>query len=173
MDAETPSYRLSGAASQQLDWKRLADPIRIALTQLGGDRGRATADDADAAIGVEQRAVLERAFAMARAEFRRVLEHQRNAMKFVTILLLVTLALAVASTTLLRMTPWGSTVSIASLVGLVGLLYKAWQLTRDQAMLELIPARYELAMGIATSKRQVEQVLNAFLKETSSLQSRR
>lgn len=167
------THSLSGAASRQLQWEKIADAIRISLNQIGGDRGTASTKGADLELGADQRAVVERAFELARQEFRRVLEHQRRMMQFVTYILLGSIALSIAGATLLRLTPWGGAVSIASLAALLGLLYKGWQLTRDQAMLELIPARYELAMQIATSKRQAEAILNAFLKETSSLQTRR
>ena len=48
----------------------------------------------------------------------------------------------------------GSALSLAGIASMLGLLHRAWLLSRDQAMLELIPSPYELALKLSTSRLQ-------------------
>jgi hypothetical protein len=50
---------------------------------------------------------------------------------------------------------------------LFGFLERAWRLTKDQAILELIPARYELALQLSLTREQYSKVLNQFMQETA------
>ena len=44
-----------------------------------------------------------------------------------------------------------------------GLLERAWRLTKDQAMLELFPARYELALQLSLTRERYSKILNQFM----------
>ena len=120
-------------------------------------------------LGVEDQKVLRSAFDAAEQAFHVVLRPLRNLMRLITVLLIVSIAVTIAGAALMTLTRWAGALSVGGLISMFGLLTKAWSLARDQAMLELIPARYELALQVCASKKQAAAIVNAFLKETNSV----
>jgi hypothetical protein len=161
-------FTLSKRTSRKIDWSTVTDTIGLTLDQLshgrgGGAEGHSPADAVDPAI-------VRQAFQHVEAEFKRVLEPLRGQMKVVSALVLVSLAIMVAGAALAFVNPWGGSIlSLGGVGSVLGLLVRAWQLSRDQAMLELIPARYSLALQLCSSPQQCKQILTQFLSETSSL----
>lgn len=124
-------------------------------------------------IRVDPTLIRREAFGHAEAEFQWVLKPLRAQMKIVSGLVLVSIAVAITGAALASVTPWvRGVMSVGGIETLFGLLFKAWQLSRDQAMLELIRARYGIALQLATSPREVKQILTQFLAETSSIRKK-
>jgi len=78
-------------------------------------------------------------------------------------------AVAVICGVLVQVSPWAGLISIASIGSLFALLPKAFALARDQAMLELMPGRYALALELCSTRSDVQKLLTRFLDETSSM----
>ena len=103
--------------------------------------------------------------------FQRALDPLRIQVRVVSALVLLSLALAISGAVLAQANLWrGSTLSLTGIGSLLGFLSTALRLSRDQALLELIPAKYELAFELSKSPRQLNRVLAEFLKEMSALQ---
>ena len=156
------TLRLSGAARGRVNWKRIND-----IT--AGVRSRST----PAGVGrqVEPDRVRE-IFKVAKEEFQAALNSLRNLTRVTTWLILLSVAVALAGLLLiliLNLRIYGAVTSGVSLSTLLALMFKMWQLGRDQAMLELIPTRYEIALSLATSPDQFSKILDQFLTETESL----
>ena len=166
--SEPPPF--SSSVAKRLDWNRVTDAFGV-LSQTE----RATASDtvSDKALTDEERAHLRHALNVLKEEFSRVLRSLSRAFQIVVLAMVVALALAVAGGALLQVTPYASVISIAGVGALFGLLGRAWQLARDQAMLELIPARYALAIEGCRTTRDAQKFISTFLAETASLQARR
>jgi hypothetical protein len=96
--------------------------------------------------------------------------YEGRLMKIVSFLILLSIATTIAGAAFAFIDPRiGSALSLAGIGSMLGLLHRAWLVSRDQAMLELIPGRYELALKLSASRLQSRTVLNQFLAETSSL----
>jgi hypothetical protein len=63
----------------------------------------------------------------------------------------------------------GGTVTAGSLGGVFVFIRRAWQLGRDQAILELLPNTYETLLGLSQTPEQYEIVFKAMLEETVAL----
>lgn len=153
---------LSGAARGRVNWQRINDVT-------AGQRPRSTAE------GEARQADPERVreiFKVAKAEFQVALISLRNLIRVTTWLVVLFGAVAIIGLLLILMfnlkVP-GAVTSGVSLGTLIGLVFKMWQLGRDQAMLELIPSRYEIGLSLATSPAQFSKILDQFLAETESL----
>jgi hypothetical protein len=103
-----------------------------------------------------------------RNEFNKALSSQRVILRIVIGGVSLAIACAVAGGALLQITPLASVISIASIGALIALLIKLYNLARDQAMLELIPARYELAIALCQTRADANKLMGEFLAETSS-----
>jgi hypothetical protein len=167
--------RLSLTTSARVDWALVGDGARLLLGEIDTDRGRAASAESTARAGVAvDQAIVQRAFEQARQEFARVLAPTKRSIQWAFVIVVVALALTVSGGALSFLGPWwrGGLLSLAGLGTMLGYLRRAWLLTRDQLLLELVPARYELALTLATSPTQYAQILREFLKETDSLKSR-
>ena len=163
---------LSGAtaahAAAHVDW----NAIDVAFGALDDtvERGAPSRPaDRDDKLSEDDRAAVRRAFEIAREEFGGTLGWIGRMIRYAVGGIVFALALAVASGALLLFTPWASLISVATLGVLLGLLYRAIGLARDQAMLELIPARYALAVELSSTKRDLKRLQARFLDETRSL----
>jgi hypothetical protein len=113
---------------------------------------------------------VRQAFEHIEAEFKRVLQPLGRQMKIVQTIVLVSVAVTIAGACLSFVNPWGGSVlSLGPIGTMLGFLPRTWRLSRDQAMLELIPIRYGLALQLSDSPQQFKRVLTQFLSETSSL----
>jgi len=158
---------LSRGTSRRIDWTRITDVLRVTADRFGEHRSGASTENQDY-LRSEDLIALQSAFSVAEQAFRTVLRPLRNLMRLVTVLLILSIAVTIAGAALAMLTRWASILSVAGLISMFGLLTKAWTLARDRAMLELIPARYELALKVCTSKKQAGTIVNDFLKETNS-----
>jgi hypothetical protein len=69
-------FQLSAVTSKTINWSSVEDGIRLVLSELGSDRGRASVSSLDSgrpAFDVDPE-VVSRAFEKANTEFRRALE---------------------------------------------------------------------------------------------------
>ena len=95
-------------------------------------------------------------------------------MKLASGVVIVSLAATIAGAAFAMVNPWmGSAVSVAGIGSMFGILTRMWRLAKDQAMLELIPARYELALQLAASPEQFSAILNEFMRESSLIRSQK
>lgn len=166
---DTTLSSLSRSTSRRINWNQITDILRLTADRIGGERsdGKSLVDVPDT-LNSEDTKVLQAAFQTASQAFREVLRPLRNLMRITITLLMLSIAVTIAGATLATITPWAGLVSAGGVISMFGLLTKAWKLARDQAMLELIPARYELALQVSTSKKQASTIINAFLRETTS-----
>jgi len=156
----TPTLRLSSSARSRIDWSRINDATL-------GARARGDTDAADA-----DPKKIHQVFTVAKQEFQVALASLRRLVALMSWLVGLAAAVAVAGLVLFAVfdarVPGAVTCGV-SLTSLVALVVKMWQLGRDQAMLELIPTRYEIALSFATSNTQLSEILTKFLTETESL----
>jgi hypothetical protein len=173
MTIET-KLRLSSSTIRKVDWGALTDQVNLALGEIAATRGRAAPADADSPENAVERSseVVAKAFESANARFKEVLGPLRQTMRLVQGLLLLSMASAVVGGAVAMISPWpGIGLSVVALTSMFGLLVQSWLLARDQAMLELIPDRYQLALQLLPAKDHAK-LLNVFLQETSSLRAR-
>ena len=159
---------LSTAARARVDWQRITDAFGLqsgTMRQSGG-----SADD-NTLITPEERSRLQKAVDLAGQEFDTALGSLRRLSRLVIGGIVVALAIAIVGGALLQLTPYASIISVAGIGSLFALLTQAWRISRDQVMLELIPARYSLAVEFCRTRKDVQRLVAAFLDETSSLRS--
>lgn len=164
----TPTLRLSSLTARRIDWQRIDDTTRAALDHLG--KSRSAVAGSVAADPVFDPHLVREAFGSMKREFQSVLRPLQLQMRFVSGLIFVSLAVTISGAALTKVSLWrGSVLSLAGVGAMFGFLTRAWQLAKDQAMLELIPSRYELALQLAASPEQFAAILNEFLRESNSL----
>lgn len=170
MNVQTnPNVSLSSSTSSKIDWKTINDVLGVAVDELGPDRS-AKSQGSQSTTTIDAKAI-RRAFTVVKDEFQRVLDPLRKQMKVVSMLIFVSLAISISGALISFINPWGGGILTITGVGaLFGLLVRIWKLSRDQAMLELVPARYELALQMCTNPNQFSEILTQFMRETSSLQ---
>lgn len=159
---QTLPFRLSTTATKQVNWNAIQD-------STVGIADRSLEEVSTSAVSSDQ---VRRVFSTARREFGKALDSLRRLMRI--LLVIVGLSAVVAIAGVLVATVWKSltsgvvlsTVGVASLLGFFGRVY---QLGRDQAMLELLPMRYEMALEMASTPEDRRKVLDDFLRETTSL----
>lgn len=159
---QTLPFRLSVTAAKQVDWNAIQDST-VGIS----DRSQEAAGASD--VTPDQ---TRRVFSAARREFSKALDSLRRLMRI--LLAVVGISAVVAIAGVLVATVWDSlvsgvalsTVGVASLLGFFGKIY---QLGRDQAMLELLPVRYEMALEMASTPEDRRKILDDFLRETTSL----
>jgi hypothetical protein len=155
----------SHATVKRINWTAIKDSS-IGMSVRGGG---ATAGGAAREV---QAADLERVFATMRSEFKSALSGLRRLMNIILLLAGVSLAAAIAGTIIagtLRAIVSGMALSTVGVVALIDLFRRVARLGREQAMLELIPAKYELALNIAETPEDRRKVLNSLMKEMDSL----
>lgn len=91
-------------------------------------------------------------------------------MAIIVPLMLVVFGAAVAAGFVLPLIPWGAATAGASILATLGLGQRIWRMARDQMMLELIPARYELAFSLSETPEQRRQLIRQFIADTAMLQ---
>ena len=161
---------LSRAAASRINWEPILDEIGLVAGQVRSTKRRPEESDAQSGREVEgRRESLLLSLAHLKEEFENTLGWLRRIMRVVIALVVGAVALTVAGAALLQVTPYAGLLSIAGIGSLLGLLTKAWRIARDQAMLELVPARYTLAIELARSDEDIQKIIADFLAETSSL----
>ena len=157
---------LSGFTEQRINWRKIDDTTRALLDEVGGQR---SAETSEPEIDPQ---LIRDAFASVKLEFERVLGPLRRRMYLVSGIILLSIAVAIAGAALAMVSPWrGSALCIAGIGSLLGFLSRGWQLSKDQAMLELIPSRYELALQLCLSREQYRDILSRFMEETTAVRS--
>lgn len=164
--------RLSRATARKINWEALID--RLPST-YAGDEGRPTVEGDEGALGAGDDAgqrlrELQARFSVVREEFERVLGETNQHFGFMIRLLMVAVIFAVGGiiVNLLADLIAGAVVSLTSLGVAAGLAVKVTSLARDQSMLKLVPARYELAISVCPSEQCVHEVIAKFIDETRS-----
>jgi hypothetical protein len=162
----------SHATAKRINWTAIKDSS-IGTSVRGGDAtGITRMADSPVAAREVQASDLERVFATMRSEFKSALSGLRRLMNIILLLAGLSLAAAIAGTIIagtLRAIFGGMALSTVGVVALIDLLRRVARLGREQAMLELIPAKYELALSIAETSEDRRKVLNSLMKEMDSL----
>ena len=158
---------LSIGTRSRIDSTRLADSFGLLSDAFRS--GSRTASDASL-LSSRRSGPFTCGARCVRQEYANAISGLRNLMRWIVTLVLVAVAVSVAGGALLQVTPYAGLISLAGIAGLFGLLVKAWQLARDQAMLELIPARYAVAIETCGTQEDARKLIGVFLAETSTLQ---
>ncbi len=166
--------RLSRLAAGKVNWKRIHDST-IGLRSRRGETSSETEGGREIGnVPDEQRRRLERVFKTARSEFDLALSVLRRVTYWMIGFLFAGFAVGVVGGIVAALGEYygGGALSVSGLVGVTALGREVWRLGRDQAMLALIPAKYELALELARTQRQYDLVLERFLEETDSLRGK-
>lgn len=161
--------RLSSATARKVSWTDVEDSIGSLslLARSSASAERSAADDSP--LTKAERDRIRQAFQKTQGEFEKTLHWLRSTMRLVVGSILVVCGASVAGGALLQVSPWYGVISIAGITGLFLLLRKAWALARDQAMLELLPKRYDLAVELCHTRGDLEAIVDRFLSESASL----
>jgi hypothetical protein len=165
IDEEYGAPQLSPATSRRIDWEAIRAILVLILDQLPGDR---------AGGGVEAVRItpeeIRRAFGHVDAEFGRVLGPLRRQLTLLHALLPLAFAAMSAGAALSLVDAWGSAVlTMSGALVWSGLSWSVLRMERDRTTLELIPARYRLALESAENSGQFKSLLNQFLLEIARL----
>jgi len=163
---------LSKSASGLLNWKLINDTMRFALDEVGASRsGHPSPADRQQHIDPE---VVERAFKALKSEFRRVLGPLRKQIIVSSTLILLSLAVTIGAAALISIKPMSAgIVSAAGIGAMIPLVGRTWRLARDQAILELLPAKYEALLQLCRSQEQYSEALRRMMDELTAAQSAR
>ncbi len=168
MNHDQPSpiaiYSLSSDTRHRVNWQLINDTLGM----LAGTR-RGTTADQPLALSAADRKRLRQAFELVRNEFATTLAGLKIMTRLILAGIVIALAVAIGGGALMQISPWASIIPIASVGTLAGLLAKMYQLARDQVLLELVPARYELAMEFCRTQADAQDLMAKFLLETTSL----
>ena len=159
------ALKLSPSASKLINWQVIEDS-----TAGTGQRSGSLIQEPQA---LDEG--ITKTFAMARQEFSRALQSVRHLTSVFLWLAGGSAVVCIGGLILVaayRQIVSGVIFTASGTTALMVLFTKIYTLGRDQAMLELIPTKYELALRIAESPRDRKKVLDEFLKETSSLRGR-
>jgi hypothetical protein len=162
-------FHLSGPTTKQVDWQVIEDIFGLMANQ---QRKAGPTTPANGPLSADDREAARRAFDVAKQEFAKALLWIRTTMRLSLAAIILAVGVGVAGGALIQISPWASLISIASIGSLFGLLTKTFSLARDQAMLELIPARYTLALELCMTKQDLQKLVMQFLDETSSARAR-
>jgi hypothetical protein len=103
-------------------------------------------------------------------DFKAVLAPMRQRVQVMTGILFIGLAISVVLGAFSIVSPYVRVpVSVATIVGLFPLIQRTWQLSRDQAQLELTPAIYRVAFASCSSPEQFQKVLESWLNAIRAL----
>ena len=157
------TYRmeLSKTTKGKINWKRIQDST-VGLTHRGEDFSDASSER------------VQRVFAMMKSEFDRALVDLKNMIRNYIMVTggMITMAIALLIwTAVVQNVMAGAVVGGGSITCLTGIFYKIYTLGRDQAMLQTVPARYQLVLELAPDNKTLGQLLVRFLDETSSVRS--
>jgi len=159
-------WSLSNQTSRNIDWQTIEDVVGVVS---GLQRKAPTDAGLDEHLSAEEREAARRAFVVVREEFAKAIGWIRTTMRWSIVGIVAAVAVAVICGVLVQVSPWAGLISIASIGSLFALLPKAFALARDQAMLELMPGRYALALELCSTRSDVQKLLTRFLDETSSM----
>ena len=156
--------RLSSATVTNVDWDRIDD------ASAGVAGHRSSRSKGEKRQGPSKTDVA-RVFQIAKEEFNKASEPLRRTMRIAIWCTVPCLALMVAGSIGVQFygNVVGGVVALGGLGSTVVLLRKAWELHRDQWLLELVPTKYELALSLATSQQQFATILDQLLVELSTL----
>jgi hypothetical protein len=157
----SPSLSLSPSTSHQIDWQA------INRATIGLGTSRSTDGDGNGSVDPVR---IQTAFATLKTEFTKAAAPLRRSMAIIVPLMLLAFGVAVAAGFVLPLIPWGAVTAGASILATLGLGQRIWRMARDQMMLELIPARYELAFGLSETAEQRRQLIRQFIADTALLQ---
>lgn len=155
-------FRLSTTAARQVDWNAIQD-------STVGMADRSLEAAASDGVTPEQS---RRVFDTARREFDKALDSLRRLMRVLLAIVGVSAVVAIAGVlvaTVYQSLVGGVALSTVGVASLLGFFTKVYQLGRDQAMLELLPVRYEMALQLAATPEDRRRILDDFLRETTSL----
>lgn len=161
------SGRLSRHTASRVNWSLINDTLGLQTT-VSRDTAAVASSNAER-IGERDREAIAAAFNVVKSEFQKTLGWLQRTMRWIIVVTLASMALSVAGAALLLVSPYFGIVSIAGIVSMLGALRTAWLLARDQAMLELVPTRYELALSLCATKGDAQRLVDAFLSETGSI----
>ena len=157
---------LSGATQKKINWQRIEDSA-IGIVKRGKE-----SEEAGAAGAAPPPIDVAPIFATARQEFQRALA----SLEFMTRMLVIVVGISVVASLagVVLAAVWKQVLGGAAFTGagtaaLVALFLKIHAIGRDQAMLALVPTKYELALQFATSAQDRKAILARFLDEVSSL----
>jgi hypothetical protein len=163
---------LSKSASRLLNWKLINDTMRFALDEVGSDRSGHTEPAPNVKESIDHELVAK-AFQALKGEFRRVLGPLRKQIIVSSTFILLSLAATISGAALLSIKPLsGGIVSIAGIGAMFPLLSRTWRLARDQAILELLPAKYEAILQLCRSQDQYNEALSRMMEELAETQNR-
>ena len=152
---------LSAPLSRQIDWEAInRATIGLGATRAIGDTSAVPVDPAR----------IQAAFETLKTEFTKAAGPLRRSMAIVVPLMLGAFGLAVVAGFVLPLIPWGAATAGAGAIATLGLGQRIWRMGKDQMMLELIPARYELAFRLSETAEQRRQLIKQFITDTALLQ---
>jgi hypothetical protein len=160
--------------SALIDWDRL-DALTVGFT----DRGTraASAPEESSIASEEKRRQLATLFEAFQNQCGSALKELRRSTRICVGVIALAAVASVAGSAVLAFIHaqklLGGALSVGGLGTLVAVLARALALARDEAMLQLLPTRYQLAFALAATPKQYEAAYRAFLAETSSLRAGR
>jgi hypothetical protein len=164
---------LSKSASRLLNWKLINDTMRFALDEVGVTRSGHPGASTDGHEHIDSE-VVEKAFKALKSEFLRVLGPLRKQIIVSSTLILLSLAVTIAAAALISIRPMSAgIVSAAGIGAMIPLVGRTWRLARDQAILELLPAKYEALLQLCRSQEQYSEALRRMMDELTATQSSR
>lgn len=152
---------LSNMTQKKVQWQRIEDSA-VGLSARGGDSPLSAPAD------------VAPIFATARQEFQRALASLDLMVRALVIVAGVSAAVCLGGVILAAVARqiWGGAVFTgAGTACLLALFTHIRAIGRDQALLTLIPTKYELALQFAVTPEDRRRLLDRFLDEVSSLKA--
>lgn len=158
---------LSSSTRAKIDWQRME-------ASTAGFVTRSSTSSESAAAATASAPDPGPVFAMARKEFQRVLSSLNLLVRTLTILAGLSVVVCIVGVVVAGVAKQmlsGAALTVTGTGALIGLFNKIHAIGRDQAMLELIPVKYELALQLATAPEAKAKLLDNYLQEVGSLKS--
>lgn len=111
-------------------------------------------------------------FDVVKREFGECIESLKKQVRITLWIIFPALAISIALGTILAVlkTPvGGSILTSGGLLALFGFMVRAWELARDQLILEFVPTHYEALFRLCVSDEQYEEVFRSLLEEMVEL----
>jgi hypothetical protein len=159
--------------SALFDWDKL-DALTVGMDARAA---RSVAKVEAAPVSDEQKQERLRAlFEMFQNQCHAALSQLRSSAHICFAVIVVAVMLAIVGSVILAFLHsqkvLGGLLSAGGLGTLVTVLTRAIGINRDVAMLEVLPTKYQLAFGLATTTKQYDTVFRTFMDETSSLRGK-
>lgn len=159
--------------SALFDWDKL-DALTVGLETRGGKSAALT--EAVPALDEQKQERLRALFEMFQNQCHAALSQLRRSAHICFAVIVVAVVIAIAGSVILAFLHsqkvLGGLLSAGGLGTLVTVLTRAIGINRDVAMLEVLPTKYQLAFGLATTAKQYDTVFRTFMDETSSLRGK-